>query len=89
MASRLGACLLLIAALLATAAHAARCGRLEADVQARLDALFGRRVLVLGSLDRQGSAPYAARPMAPARRSSTSMRRSSSPKPTIPRTGRR
>ncbi|RPH59411.1 MAG: hypothetical protein EHM83_15860, partial [Burkholderiales bacterium] len=33
---------------------------LRADVQARLDALFGRQVLVLRDLRRQGSAPYAA-----------------------------
>lgn len=33
---------------------------LERDVQARLDALFGGQVLVLRSLNRQGSAPYAA-----------------------------
>jgi len=45
---------------------AAACSRgpsepgLTADVQARLDALFGRQVLVLRSLSRQGSAPCAA-----------------------------
>lgn len=33
---------------------------LSADLQARLDALFGRQVLLLGDLNRQGSAPYAA-----------------------------
>jgi TRAP transporter TAXI family solute receptor len=51
--------------LVAFALFAAGCARgpdpagLEADVQARLDALFGRPVLVVGSLNRQGSAPYA------------------------------
>lgn len=35
-------------------------GGLAADVQARLDALFGRPVLVLRDLRRQGSAPFAA-----------------------------
>lgn len=45
---------------------AAACSRgpgepgVTADVQARLDALFGRQVLVLRSLNRQGSAPCAA-----------------------------
>jgi TRAP transporter TAXI family solute receptor len=34
--------------------------RLEQDVQARVDTLFGRQVLKLESLRRQGSAPYAA-----------------------------
>jgi len=34
--------------------------RLEHDVQARLDTLFGRQVLKLESFRRQGSAPYAA-----------------------------
>lgn len=33
---------------------------LAADVQARLDELFGRQVLVLRHLKRQGSAPFAA-----------------------------
>lgn len=33
---------------------------LARDVQVRLDALFGRPVLVLRDLNRQGSAPYAA-----------------------------
>jgi TRAP transporter TAXI family solute receptor len=33
---------------------------LERDVQARVDTLFGRQVLQLESLRRQGSAPYAA-----------------------------
>lgn len=33
---------------------------LKADLQSRLDALFGRSVLVLRDLRRQGSAPYAA-----------------------------
>jgi TRAP transporter TAXI family solute receptor len=32
---------------------------LERDVQARLDALFGRQVLLLRDLNRQGSAPFA------------------------------
>ncbi len=42
----------------------AGCGRgpdpaqLEGDVQARLDTLFGKRVLAIGALKRQGSAPY-------------------------------
>ena len=35
---------------------------LRADVQARLDELFGRQVLALSHLRRQGSAPYAAAP---------------------------
>jgi TRAP transporter TAXI family solute receptor len=35
---------------------------LAGDVQARLDALFGRPVLVLDGLSRQGSAPFAAAP---------------------------
>lgn len=34
--------------------------RLREDVQARLDALFGRQVLALESFRRQGSAPYRA-----------------------------
>ena len=34
--------------------------RLEADVQARVDELFGRRVLEVDSFRRQGSAPYRA-----------------------------
>jgi len=34
--------------------------RLEQDVQARVDTLFGRQVLELESFRRQGSAPYAA-----------------------------
>ncbi len=44
---------------------AAACSRgpgeavLAGDVQARLDTLFGRQVLVLRDLNRQGSAPYA------------------------------
>jgi len=33
---------------------------LSADLQARLDTLFGRQVLALGDLNRQGSAPYVA-----------------------------
>ena len=33
---------------------------LEADVQARLDAVFGRQVLVLRHLNRQGSAPFGS-----------------------------
>ncbi len=50
--------------LLAFALFAAGCMRgpdeagLRADVQARLDTLFGRPVLVLRDLRRQGSAPY-------------------------------
>jgi TRAP transporter TAXI family solute receptor len=35
---------------------------LARDVQARLDTLFGRPVLVLADLNRQGSAPFAAAP---------------------------
>lgn len=34
--------------------------RLEADVQARVDAIFGRRVLEVESFRRQGSAPFRA-----------------------------
>ena len=34
--------------------------QLEGDVQARLDTLFGKRVLAIGTLRRQGSAPYRA-----------------------------
>ena len=53
-------------ALLTLALLATGCARgpdvegLERDVQTRLDALFGGQVLVLQSLNRQGSAPYAA-----------------------------
>ncbi len=35
---------------------------LARDVQARLDALFGRPVLVLSDINRQGSAPFTAAP---------------------------
>ena len=58
--------LLNVLLLLLPALLAAGCARgpdqpgLEADVQARLDALFGGPVLVLRDLNRQGSAPYAA-----------------------------
>ena len=51
--------------LLASVLFATGCTRgpetavLRADVQARLDALFGRPVLVIDTLRRQGSAPYA------------------------------
>ena len=56
----------LLVLLLALAGAACSRGPDEAglarDVQARLDALFGRPVLVLGDLNRQGSAPFTAAP---------------------------
>jgi len=59
-----GALHVLLLVLLATCATGCTRGPDEAglaqDVQARLDELFGRRVLALRSVNRQGSAPYAA-----------------------------
>lgn len=58
--------LLKVLLLVLPALFAAGCARgpdqpgLEADVQARLDTLFGGPVLVLREFNRQGSAPYAA-----------------------------
>jgi TRAP transporter TAXI family solute receptor len=58
--------LLKFLAMLTLGLLAAGCARgpdvegIERDVQARLDTLFGGQVLVLRSLNRQGSAPYAA-----------------------------
>lgn len=53
--------LLVIAlALVAGCTHGPEPARLEADVQARVDELFGRRVLEVESFRRQGSAPYRA-----------------------------
>jgi TRAP transporter TAXI family solute receptor len=54
---------LLLAALalvLAACSRGPDVSRLEQDVQSRVDALFGRQVLKLESLRRQGSAPYRA-----------------------------
>jgi len=51
---------LLLAVLAAGCARGPDQAGLRADVQARLDALFGQQVLVVSDLRRQGSAPYAA-----------------------------
>jgi TRAP transporter TAXI family solute receptor len=56
---RLGLVMLLAALSTACARGPDQAG-LAADVQARLDALFGRPVLVVRDLNRQGSAPFAA-----------------------------
>ncbi|MFO1394625.1 MAG: TAXI family TRAP transporter solute-binding subunit [Steroidobacteraceae bacterium] len=47
-------------ALLAGCTRGPEPARLEADVQSRVDALFGRRVLEVESFRRQGSAPFRA-----------------------------
>ena len=52
--------LLLIALLAAGCARGPDQQGLENDVQARLDALFGGRVLLVRDLNRQGSAPFGA-----------------------------
>ena len=49
-----------LAALLAACTRGPDATRIEQDVQARVDALFGRQVLALESFRRQGSAPYRA-----------------------------
>ena len=54
------ALLAIVLALLAGCARGPEPARLEADVQARVDELFGRRVLEVESFRRQGSAPYRA-----------------------------
>ena len=59
--SRLLHALLLVAlALLSACTRGPEPARLEADVQSRVDELFGRRVLEVESFRRQGSAPYRA-----------------------------
>jgi TRAP transporter TAXI family solute receptor len=55
-----GFLLLLIAVGLAGCTRGPDVERLEQDVQARVDGLFGRTVLDLETLRRQGSAPYRA-----------------------------
>jgi TRAP transporter TAXI family solute receptor len=53
--------IVLLLAVLATACtRGPDAAALSVDVQARLDALFGRPVLLLRDLNRQGSAPYAS-----------------------------
>ena len=52
--------LTLCAVLLGACARGPDEAGLAQDVQSRLDALFGRQVLVLETLNRQGSAPYSA-----------------------------
>jgi TRAP transporter TAXI family solute receptor len=54
------AALSLLALLLAACSRGPDAQRLQQDVQARVDGLFGRQVLALESLKRQGSAPYLA-----------------------------
>ena len=56
----LHALLLIALALLAGCTRGPEPARLESDVQARVDELFGRRVLEVESFRRQGSAPYRA-----------------------------
>jgi TRAP transporter TAXI family solute receptor len=51
---------MLLVMLVAGCARGPEEANLPADVQARLDALFGRPVLVLQDLNRQGSAPFAS-----------------------------
>lgn len=60
MTRPLHALLLIALALLAGCTRGPEPARLEADVQARVDELFGRRVLEVESFRRQGSAPYRA-----------------------------
>lgn len=52
--------LALLATLLAACSRGPDLPRLEQDVQARVDGLFGRKVLALESFRRQGTAPYRA-----------------------------
>ena len=49
-----------LALLLAACSRGPDAPRLEQDVQSRVNALFGRQVLAVETLRRQGSAPYRA-----------------------------